>query len=66
MANIENALSEILDVLEHVVNTHSKWNVDLSHREAVVKLGHARLSLIATEDVDDETEAPINLAKDAS
>lgn len=49
MANYEKALSELLDVVEHLVGTHVRWNVDMSHGQALAKLVAARTHIIATD-----------------
>lgn len=49
MTNIEKAFSETLDVLKHLVSTHVRWNVDMSHEEALAKLETARLHSIADD-----------------
>lgn len=37
-----SALSEFFDVVEHLVNTHSTWNLSLSKDEAIAKVAAAR------------------------
>ena len=49
MANLEKALSEVLDVVKHLVSTHVHWNVDLGKDEAVAKVETAKLALLAGE-----------------
>lgn len=52
MSNTENALHELIDVVEHLVTTHVRWNQDLSHAEAVAKLAAARTHVLAGDVVD--------------
>jgi len=52
MANLANAVKELVDVVEHIVGTHVHWNMDLSKDEAVAKVVAARAALLA-EDVAD-------------
>lgn len=53
-----SALTELFDVVEHLVRTHTNWNVDLSQEEAVAKVVAARLEAEgpvlekASDDVD--------------
>jgi len=49
MANLKTALTEVLDLVEHLVSTHVHWNVDLSKDEAVAKVGAARVALLAAD-----------------
>lgn len=37
-----SALTEFFDVVEHLVRTHSTWNMDLSKDEALLKVAAAR------------------------
>lgn len=39
-----SVLSDVIDVVEHLVNTHSNWNQDLSKDEAKAKLVAARVA----------------------
>jgi hypothetical protein len=51
-------LSGLFDVLEHIVRTHTNWNVDLSQEEALAKVVEARVEAEgpvlekASDDVD--------------
>jgi hypothetical protein len=49
MANVEKSISEVVDVLLHLVRTHVRWNQDLSHDEAVAKLEAARLHAVGAD-----------------
>jgi hypothetical protein len=49
VANLEKAVNEILDIVNHLVGTHVHWNVDLSKDAAVAKIEVARLALLATD-----------------
>jgi hypothetical protein len=54
-----SAFSEMFDVLEHIVRTHTNWNVDLSQEEALAKVVAARVEAEgpvlekASDDVDE-------------
>lgn len=49
MGNLEKALSEVIDLVKHLVGTHVHWNVDLSKDEAVAKVEAARVALLAND-----------------
>lgn len=55
MANMKAAISELADIVEHLVATHVHWNMDLSHAEAVVKVAAAKAHLVS-EDVSAVTD----------
>jgi len=57
MVNLEKALSEVIDVVKHLVGTHVHWNVDLSKDAAIAKIEAAQLALIASDVVDVIEEA---------
>ena len=42
-----SAISELIDVVQHLVETHPRWNMSLSRDEAVAKLAAARSEAIA-------------------
>lgn len=50
MTGIKNAVNELLDLVEHLIATHSNWNMTLTHEEAVAKVAAARAHVVA-EDV---------------
>lgn len=52
MANIEKAIGEIVDVVEHLVHTNRTWNQDLGHAEALAKLAAARTHVVAVDVAD--------------
>jgi ribose 5-phosphate isomerase len=70
MPNAEKALSEILDVIEHLVSTHVRWNMNLSHAEAVAKVEAARVHLISTDissvAADVENADPVSVVTDGA
>ncbi len=49
MADLGKALSEIVDVVKHLVGTHVHWNVDLSKDVAVAKIEAAQLALLGDD-----------------
>ena len=59
MPNVEKSISEVVDVLMHLVRTHVRWNQDLSHDEAVAKLEAARLHA-AGADVEKTVNDAVN------
>lgn len=52
MSNIEKAIGELADVVEHLVKTHVRWNQDLDHDMAIAKVAAARLHAVATDVAD--------------
>lgn len=44
-----SAITELIDVVEHLVNTHTNWNQDLSQVVAKAKIDAARAQEIAKE-----------------
>lgn len=50
-----SSLTELLDVVEHLVNTHTHWNLNLSKDEALAKIAAARLGDVTTLVKDAET-----------
>jgi hypothetical protein len=48
-----SALTDFFDVVEHLVNTHSTWNMNLSKDEALLKVAAARAEELA------KTVAPV-------
>lgn len=51
MANLESAIREIADVVEHLVHGNRIWNIDMTHDAALAKLALARVHTV-TEVVD--------------
>jgi hypothetical protein len=49
VAKLEQAVTELIDLVKHLVSTHVHWNVDLSKDEAMVKIEAARLALLASD-----------------
>lgn len=47
MANVEKAISELVDVVSHLVRTHVRWNQDLDHDLALAKLESAKVHAAA-------------------
>jgi hypothetical protein len=41
-----NPLTELFDVITHLVRTHSNWNVDLSQEEALAKVVAAKAAAL--------------------
>lgn len=46
MSNIEKAIGELSDVVEHLVTTHVKWNMDLDKDTARAKVAAARVHAV--------------------
>ncbi len=44
-----SALSDVLDVVEHLVNTHQSWNEGLSQVQAQAKVAAAKAALVVPE-----------------
>ena len=64
MANVENALRELLDVVNHLVHTNVRWNMDMDHATAVAKVETARAHLAtgdAVKAVDDASNVVADL-----
>lgn len=57
MANVEKSISEVVDVLLHIVRTHVRWNQDLTHDEAVAKLEAARVHAVGADVVNTVNDA---------
>lgn len=60
---MSNALTEVLDLVEHFVNTHTHWNLDMSQVEAKAKIQAARLMAIA-ESVKPDVEEVVGDVKE--
>lgn len=50
MANIEEALKHVIDLVSHFVKTNTRWNQDLGEVEAAAKVDAAKVAM-ASEDV---------------
>ena len=48
MANSENPLMHIIDVVKHLVSTHVHWNQDMNKDDALSKLQDAATSAVKT------------------
>lgn len=57
MANLEKAFQELADVVEHIVGTHVRWNMDMSKTEAVAKIAAARAHAVAADVVEAADDA---------
>lgn len=44
---MSNAVLKLIDVVEHLVNTHTHWNMDLSQVEAKAIVAGAKLDAVA-------------------
>lgn len=47
MANVEKAITEIVDVIKHLVDTHVHWNMDMDRDLALAKLDAAKVHAVS-------------------